>query len=1090
MILQNVRGKFPNCGKRLLVILWVLPLLAGVVWAQVTATITGSVKDTSGAVVPGTAITAKNLETGLTRTAETDERGNYRFAALPVGQYEVTAEKAGFKLAVRRGLTLVVGQQAVVDLALEVGAVEQTVTVTAAAPLVNTTLATTAGLVSQQQVKDLPLNGRSYDQLLTLNAGVVDHSGNSSRNAFSVSGRRPDENRFLLNGMDYISISNGLSQNPYGSSGQVLGVEAVREFNVVDRTYGAEYGKRSGGQINILTSSGTNQLHGSVFEYLRNDLLDARNFFDVSEPPPLRRNQLGGSLGGPILRDKLFLFGAYEGFRQRLGSSGQEVVPDANARRGFLPIGPGGSLIEVPNIDRRMLGYMPFWREGNGPLLAGGAQLAIYSPVNAIREDNGQIRFDYNISPSDSLSGSYMVDDGQSGGPSSSTTNISQNQLQAKVVTLQHTRILSPTLLNMATLGYSRAYTFSTGGPTYTVPDNLRFFEGANVGTIRIGGSLISGTSTFAALSGGGRTNFNARNLYSVTDDVSYTNGPHSFKFGVWMQKNQMNPGSPPTAGDGAVNYATLTTMLQDNPTAFAGANAITVLGYRQTQAAWYAQDEIKLRPNLNLRVGLRHEMTTGYNEKSCRAANYSFDEHSIPSSEPFVGCSALTTNNAQFLFQPRVGLAWDPTGTGSWSVRAGFSIIHNLQDDLSHRLWHPPLNGVLSKPGGVPMLSYIPFGRDVQASPSCTFERTARGIPCAIYSPGIVEPTFFTPTIQQWTLTIERQLSENLMLRVGYIGSQDYHMPTNMHVNQPFTQVCNNAAGCSGGGVGTAAGLVPQGKEYIPGPRAPYLNPNLSSTYSWFFNGTSNYQALDFTVQKRMSSGFSFRTNYTFSKNMDITSGIALSLNSNAQQIVNNRYNLRLARGVAAFNLKNQFNANFSYELPFGAGKPWGSGATGFLDKLISGWQLNGITSLQGGFPFSPLVGRNISGSGDTRNSDATDMNPNFTGDVILGTAERWYDPNAFAVPIPGTFGNAGRGSVRGPGLFNVDASLFKTTLIGERYRLQFRFEAFNVLNHTNLGNPNAGTFSGAAISPTAGRITSTRNRPRNLQFALRFSF
>ncbi len=1089
MALGNSEGKFPNHRSHLLLVLIVATLATTTVWAQVTATITGAVKDTSAAVVPATVVTVKHLETGLTRIAETDERGNYRFAALPVGQYELSAEKAGFKLAVRRGITLVVSQEAVVDLTLEVGSVEQTVTVTAAAPLVNTTLSSTSGLISEQQVKDMPLNGRSFDQLLTLNSGVTDHSYNSSRNAFSVSGRRPDENRFLLNGMDYISISNGLAQNPYGSSGQVLGVEAVREFNVMDHTYGAEYGKRSGGQINIITSSGTNQLHGSVFEYLRNNILDARNFFDPGEPPPFRRNQFGASLGGPILRDKLFLFGAYEGFRQRLGSSGQAIVPDENARRGFLPIGPGGSLIEVPNMDRRMLEFMALWREPNGENLGGGAALATYNPVNAIREDYGVLRFDYNLSPNDSLSGTYLVDDGETNSRSASTNTQNANLQQSKLVGLQETRIFSPTLLNVARVGFSRAYVASGGGPTVPFPESLRFVSGQNPGAIRIGGGVFAAATTIALASGGGnRGDFTARNHYTVADDVHYTRGRHSFGLGAWVSRVQLNAGSYPGGNTGSVVYATLTTMLQDIPSAFVAAANRSPLSYRTTLAAWYVQDEIKLKPNLSLRLGLRDEMTTGFNEKSCRAANYEFDPNGIPNTEPFIGCSALTQNNALALLQPGIGLAWDPTGTGSWSVRAGFSIIHNLQDDLSHRLWNVPLNGNLSRPAGVPMLSYIPFPGGTLSPPTCTFERVTKKEPCEIYSPGIVEPTFKTPTIQQWTLTIEKQLSTNIMLRAGYVGSEDYHMPTNMHVNQPFTRFCDNSAGCVSGGVGTARGLVPQGKEYIP--PGPFLNPYMGSTYAWFFNGTSSYHALDLSLVKRTSSGFSFRVNYTFSKSMDISSAIALSLNSNAQQIVNNRYNLGLSRGVSSFNLKNQFNANFSYELPFGSGKPWGSGATGVWGKLISGWQWNGITSIQGGFPFSPLVGRNISGSGDSRNSDAADLNPNFTGDVILGTVARWYNPNAFALPIPGTFGNAGRGAVKGPGLFNLDTSLFKTTALNERFLLQFRVEAFNVLNHTNLGNPNAGMFSGAAISPSAGRITDTRTRPRNLQFALRLTF
>ena len=312
MISGKAYGKLANRKNLLLVVVLVLSLLGGTVWAQVTASITGTLKDTSGAVVPGATVTVKHLESGLTRTAETDLNGGYTVPSLPVGPYELTVEKPGFKQQVRRGITLVVGQQAVVNLTLEVGNVPQVVEVTAEAPLVNTTLSSTSGLVGEKQVKDLPLNGRSFDQLLMLNVGITNYTaaGSVNGNLFSVAGRRTDENRFLLNGVEYVGADQtGGWVTPFGASGKLLGVDAVREFNLVQHTYGAEYGKRAGGQVSVVTSSGTNQMHGSLFEYLRNSALDARNFFDQQGVPPFKRNQLGGALGGPLKKDKFFLFG-------------------------------------------------------------------------------------------------------------------------------------------------------------------------------------------------------------------------------------------------------------------------------------------------------------------------------------------------------------------------------------------------------------------------------------------------------------------------------------------------------------------------------------------------------------------------------------------------------------------------------------------------------------------------------------------------------------------------------------------------------------------------------------------------------------
>src|SRR5213592_34979 len=338
-----------NCRKRgftrltttLIGIVGVIVLAGGLVFGQnFSAAISGFVRDTTGAVIPGTTVTAKHIETGQTRTAQTSEEGSYTMPALPVGAYEVTAEKPGFKQQVRQGITLAVAQEAVVNLTLDVGDLVERITVTEETPIVNTTLSSVSGLVTQEQIKDLPLNGRSYSDLLLLNTNVNDNRSNTGARAvsYSIGGKRLEANRWTINGMDYIGTnSQGTANAPVEISDQLLGVEAVREYNVLSHTYGAEYGKRSGGQITVVTASGTNQWHGSAFEYLRNNKLDARNFYSSTEgAPPFKRNQFGGSLGGPIVRDKMFIFGTYEGFRARLHDDTTAIVPSALARQGLI----------------------------------------------------------------------------------------------------------------------------------------------------------------------------------------------------------------------------------------------------------------------------------------------------------------------------------------------------------------------------------------------------------------------------------------------------------------------------------------------------------------------------------------------------------------------------------------------------------------------------------------------------------------------------------------------------------------------------------------------------------------------------------
>src|SRR5438046_894658 len=399
-----------------------------------TATISGVVRDATGALVPGVGVTAKQTDTGLTRTAVSDEYGGYKIQTLPVGPYELTAELPGFKHQVRRGINLVVGQDAVVNLTLEVGSLAEQVTVTEEVALVNTTLSSTSGLITEQQVKDLPLNGRSFDQLLVLNAGVIANASNMGGGggfpAFSVAGHRQETNRFLINGVDWIG-GNATHQfvTPSGASSQLLGVEAVREYNVLEHTYGAEYGKRAGGQVSIVTSSGTNQWHGDVFEYLRNSALDAKNFFEDAKGP-FKRNQFGGALGGPLKKDKVFVFGNYEGFQQRLAQSTRAIYPDLESRQGLLPCylaypnvagacPDRAAIVPVPNLKPGMLPFAnAFWPVPNSSEvftngLPTGTAYNYNSGVQKIRENFVMTRMDYVVSAKDSLFAIYTFSDCQ-----------------------------------------------------------------------------------------------------------------------------------------------------------------------------------------------------------------------------------------------------------------------------------------------------------------------------------------------------------------------------------------------------------------------------------------------------------------------------------------------------------------------------------------------------------------------------------------------------------------------------------------------------------------------------------------------------
>jgi len=1059
-----------------------------------TSSIAGSVLDTSGASIPGAAVTVRDMETEHKRMVMTDDNGNYAVPAIPASRYELRVEKGGFKSFIRTGIHLVAAQQAVANVRLMVGDRQEIITITAEVPLIDATTASTSGLVGEQQLKDLPLNGRSFDQLVTLNAGTANYTANyhsgTQGNAFSIAGHRPEENRFLINGIDYIGTDDsGQSILPNGASGSLLGTDAVREINVLHDAYGAQYGKRSGGQILIVPQSGSNQTHGNLFEYLRNNALDARNFFDhATEPPLLRRNQFGGSLGGPMQKGKLFMFGNYEGFRQVQGLSTVTVVPDKYARQGLLPTGPGGAVEQVAGLQPDILPFFAYWPEPGGPSLGGGLALNYSSPRQKIREDFGLARFDYAPSGNDTLAATYAIDDGRNNTPQEDPIFITSTVQRSQLLSLQETHVFSQSLLNTTTIGFSRSYALSGTSTTVPIPSSLWLISGSGPGVISISGGISSTAAAAVTPPDGRRDSYNARNLYSGADDIHLIRGVHLFSAGVWIQRVHQNLSGAHQALSGSVSYPSLKAFLQDKPNSFIATPNPTPLGYRTTEAAWYFEDDIRLRRNLTMRLGLRDEMTSGWNEVAHRAANYFFDSDGIIQTAPHVGASAFTRNNARALWQPRVGLAWDPTGTGEWSIRAGFGIYNNLQDNLGHRLSaNPPFNARLSI-SNTPLLSIIPISGSTQPPPGCNAELQAAKIRCSTFAPGGVDPDLHTPTVQVWDLMVEREITGNLAIRVGYMGSQSYHTPLSINRNVSEPQICSNDGGCISGGVGSTVATVPIGTLYMPaGPRP---NPYVAGTFSWLYQGTSSYHALHFSLVKRAARGLGVKVNYTYSKAIDLNSAPTSSSGQNQPQSILNPYDFKLSRGISAFSLRHQFNANFTYPMPFGRDGVNKAHSSGLLEALIGEWQWNGIIAIQSGFPFTPLVGSNISGTGDNYNPDVPNWNPDYRDQVILGTPDRWYDPRAFKRPTPGTFGNVARGSLTGPGLFALDTSLFKSFKVGEKRTLQFRAEAFNVFNHANFGIPSPVVFSGTDVATSAGVITTTTTSSRQLQMALKLVF
>jgi hypothetical protein len=1023
--------------------------------AQGDATINGIVRDISNAPLTAAAVTITNSDTGASRKIITDSEGRYSASALPSGRYEVAAGLAGFATQIKTGIALVVGEETTVDLVLQVGELKQAVQVEAALPAVNPSTQQVSGLVDERQVRELPLNGRSFDELLTLNPSVVNYSNGRSGgvgtsnsavgNMFAVSGRRPQENLFLLNGIEYTGAS-AINATPGGTSSQLLGVDAVREFNVVADTYGAEYGKRPGAQISIVTASGTNGVHGTLYEFLRNSDLDARNFFDQGNIPPFRRNNFGASLGGPLHKDKTFLFANYEGYRQHLGLSDVTLVPDADARLGFITSSNGiATNVGVTPAAQALLGL---WPVQNGPDLGSGIGIAYSHPLQTVREDFGTTRFDQSFSDRDTLFAVYTVDDSADQTPSANPLSGVVESLREQVASIQETHVFSGSALNTARFGFSRASYYFTGTTPVDLPG---WVQGDPIGAVVIGGgtALNAASQITAAGTNAGSNQLAARNLFTFEDHVSRSRGIHRIEAGVWVQRIQANDD---LAQDqyGQASFSSLTSFLQGAIGTFTVVPTSIPLGWRSTELAGFLQDSIKVRRNLEVTTGLRIESTNGMNEAHGRASNYLFNANGPIVTQPHVGDNVFTNNKAKFLPEPRIAIAWDPFGRRKTVIHAGYGIYHALLDNLSYRLdQNGPFNTTVA-------IKNVPLaGLDIVPGAA---------LPAgALVSPSGIQPDARTPTVESYTLRIEQQITRNLALAIGYVGSRGYHEIISIDANLPVPTFVNGSI------------FYPSG--------SPLANPQVANTTTWWSSGDSNYNALQVDVSHHLSHGLQIRGVYTYAKSLDDGTAWNSSVGTNAPGFVMYPPNPKIDWGLSTYDVRNAFVINATYDLPFG------SHTSGWPGKLARDWSISSIETLQSGFPFTPQLGYNPSNDGDSRNPVRPSWNPSFTGPVILGGPNEYFNPQAFATPASGTYGNVGRDTLIGPGIAELDFSAHKRIALSERVTLQFRAEFFNVLNRANLGTPNAVVFSSATsgISPTAGVITSTATASRQVQFGLK---
>jgi hypothetical protein len=640
------------------------------------------------------------------------------------------------------------------------------------------------------------------------------------------------------------------------------------------------------------------------------------------------------------------------------------------------------------------------------------------------------------------------------------------------VLSAQEQHVFSPSLLNTLRVGYSRADFYFNSIVAGSVPG---WVANGPVGAIVISGSTASNGASQITQAGAntGSNNATARNLYTFDDHIYWTHGKHQVEAGVWFQRLQSNDF---LAQDqyGQASFSTLATFEAGSVSKYTIVPGPTELGWRSLLSAGFVEDAWKLTPRLELRGGLRVEATTGWNEAQGRASNYGFT-NGVINTTPTVGSSALTDNRAKFLPEPRVGIAWDLFGNGKTAIKGSFGLHRALLDTLDYRLDQTaPYNTTLS------------YSKTTVAKLAAVSLATATG---GLVSPSNVQTDIQTPTVLAWTLKVEQEVAPHTTLTVGYVGSHGYHQILSEDENTPASVVCPVAA---------CPAALPAGTVYFPS--TTFANPNLANSTSWVSEGVSDYNGLEVDVRRQYANGLQLRGVYTWSRNLDDGSAWNTSVSANTPAFVSFAGNPKVDYGLAATNISHAAAINGTWELPIGQGHAALANATTLEQELAGGWSLSSIVTLQSGFPFSPQLGYNPTGDGDSRNPARPELNPNFTGTLYPKTAGEWFNPNAFEAPYEGTFGNASRDSLTGPGLTDVDLSLVKSTEVHERLRAQFRVEYFNILNRTNFTTPNAVVFStgptpsapatAASLSPTAGVMTATATTSRQLQFALKFLF